>query len=453
MKRGRSKNQTVDGEAVVQAVPSTGQVNGRRRGRSKQTEETPTTGVDLNTQPTENSNPSVSALQEILKSTVPIIVEEITRKIQDERRVPEEHLESSRTLREAKDREWKHRKKFFTARPREFHGALDPIMVSDWITEMENVFDICECSEDQKVLYASFMLRGNALHWWNAITESHGKEIMRTMLWDQFKALVYKNFSPKNLIRRLEESFINLRQGNMSVQRYATEFLKLARFGSVYVSTTDRKITRFIEGLNAEIRSQFVVNCPKTFEEVVEVALIAENGPEPPPPEAVPTDALHEVFEPDLKPITEDAKVEDFIEPSKSLEVKKDDIPIILTSQAPDQIETTPMKAIIAHYPFELDEVSLMWKRSQRYPRELEVNSGSSSSQVGVTDTDQFRSVFRIFRKFRKTRKRARKKRRDRHDFAAREPSSQREPIAGRVGYRNIPEDIAFISLFKYFIK
>lgn len=278
MKRGRNKNQTVVNEGATEAIPSTGQVNGRRRGRPKQAEENPIMGVDMNTEPTENLNSSVSALQEMLRSMVPIIVEEMTRKIQDERRVAEEDLESSRKLREAEVREWKYRKKFLTARPREFHGVLDPIVVSDWIMEMENIFEICKCSEDQKVLYASFMLRRNALHWWNTITESHGKEIMRTMLWDQFKALIYKNFSPKNLIRRLEDEFINLKQGNMSIQRYMADFLMLSRFASVHVSTEERKITRFIEGLNVEIRSQFVVSCPKTFEEVVEVALIAENG-------------------------------------------------------------------------------------------------------------------------------------------------------------------------------
>ncbi|KAI3736369.1 hypothetical protein L6452_15908 [Arctium lappa] len=111
MKRGRNKNQTVEGEGAAQAIPSTGQVNGRKRGRPKQAEENPTLGID-NTEPTENLNSSVSALEEMLRSTVPIIVEEIMRKIQDERRVSEENLESSRKLiREDEVREWKYRKK------------------------------------------------------------------------------------------------------------------------------------------------------------------------------------------------------------------------------------------------------------------------------------------------------------------------------------------------------
>ncbi|GKG18117.1 hypothetical protein Tco_0372415, partial [Tanacetum coccineum] len=72
------------------------------------------------------------------------------------------------------------------------NGDMDPIVVSDWIMEMESALDKCRCRDPHKVLYASFMLRGQALYWWNMIKELRGKEKICNMSWDQFKELVYK---------------------------------------------------------------------------------------------------------------------------------------------------------------------------------------------------------------------------------------------------------------------
>ncbi|KAJ9542434.1 hypothetical protein OSB04_028940 [Centaurea solstitialis] len=181
----------------------------------------------------------------------------------------------------------------------------------------------------------------------------------------------------------------------------------------------------------------------KTVEEIDPVVA------EPPPPKAVPIEPLNEanlvvteteLSEPDLAPIpkvTESEPTKEILEPSKSLKVMTVNIKeeVSIAPKVLDQTTPTPMKAINSFHSFELDEVSLVWRRSQLYPLELEVNPGSSSFQVGVTDTDQFPSVFKIFRKFRKKRKRVRKKRRSRRNFAMRGPISRHEPIADNKFY------------------
>lgn len=115
-------------------------------------------GVDLSTE-----------ITTVLRSVMPVIVEETLRKVQEERRGIEENEERLRKLKEHELQEWKNRTRFLVARPTEFRGALNPIVVSDWIMEMENTFEICELLDDRKVLYASFMLRGEALYWWNMV--------------------------------------------------------------------------------------------------------------------------------------------------------------------------------------------------------------------------------------------------------------------------------------------
>ena len=49
-----------------------------------------------------------------------------------------------------------------------FLGNLNPIEVESWIMQMEKIFDVIGCTEVQKVSFASFMLKGEAEHWWRS---------------------------------------------------------------------------------------------------------------------------------------------------------------------------------------------------------------------------------------------------------------------------------------------
>lgn len=97
------------------------------------------------------------------------------------------------------------------------------------------------------------------------------------MLWDEFKELVYKKYSPKSLIEKMEEEFRNLSQGVMCVQEYTTKFMEKARFAGVRFRANETKMMiEFVSGLEIEIQCLVAMTKPKTFEEAVERALIAE---------------------------------------------------------------------------------------------------------------------------------------------------------------------------------
>ena len=48
---------------------------------------------------------------------------------------------------------------FKNADPPKFAGDHDPMVAIEWIRQMEWVFSVVECSEDQKVRFASYMLK------------------------------------------------------------------------------------------------------------------------------------------------------------------------------------------------------------------------------------------------------------------------------------------------------
>nr|GEY30867.1 zinc finger, CCHC-type, retrotransposon Gag domain protein [Tanacetum cinerariifolium] len=193
-------------------------LGGSKRGRPVNVERNPITGVLDG----ETAN--------LIRSLVPTVVDETLKVLQE---VTQER---------------KNRKRFLIAEPPVFSGGLDPVVVRNWIMEMENTFEICMCSDDRKVLYASFMLKGQALFWWNEKKECLGKEVTETMTWDEFKKMVYDEYSPSTLMARLEQEYTFLKQETMTVQEYATKFIEKVRFAPDNVTTT-LKINRFCSGI------------------------------------------------------------------------------------------------------------------------------------------------------------------------------------------------------------
>ena len=71
---------------------------------------------------------------------------------------------------------------------------------------------------------------------------------------------------------RREDDFIRLRQGALSVAEYETQFTKLSRFTLDLVSTEQKRIRRFVQGLNIEIQEALAAAQLDTFNQVLEKA-------------------------------------------------------------------------------------------------------------------------------------------------------------------------------------
>nr|GEZ21300.1 zinc finger, CCHC-type, retrotransposon Gag domain protein [Tanacetum cinerariifolium] len=58
--------------------------------------------------------------------------------------------------------------------------------------EIEDIFEISECSSRQRVKYASHLLKGEARPWWDMIKIAHGDDVASVITWEEFKDLVMK---------------------------------------------------------------------------------------------------------------------------------------------------------------------------------------------------------------------------------------------------------------------
>ncbi|CAA0833369.1 Unknown protein [Striga hermonthica] len=137
------------------------------------------------------------------------------------------------------------------------------------------MFQFSRVSEEEKVLCASFMLRGSAGHWWDTvkcIEDVHNLgPIERT-----FRS---KYFTAPIRAMKMNE-FIQLKQGNMIIADYIHKFEQLSRFAEHMVSTDYLKTERFLEGLKPELyRDVCMAGIQESnYSQVVERALIAEQA-------------------------------------------------------------------------------------------------------------------------------------------------------------------------------
>ncbi|XP_024963862.1 uncharacterized protein LOC112504142 [Cynara cardunculus var. scolymus] len=109
-----------------------------------------------------------------------------------------------------------------------------------------------------------------ALTWWDATFESLTEDERESLTWESFKTRFFEQFCPIDLQRMFEKEFLELKQGNMSVIEYETQFNRKARFALRFLSSKHERIEHFVDGLRREIR-EFVANRDiPSFNKVVE---------------------------------------------------------------------------------------------------------------------------------------------------------------------------------------
>ena len=57
--------------------------------------------------------------------------------------------------------------KFRKLDPHTFKGTKDPIKANNWLKELERLFKARKVSDEQRVILAIFVLKGDALEWWS----------------------------------------------------------------------------------------------------------------------------------------------------------------------------------------------------------------------------------------------------------------------------------------------
>ncbi|XP_024974899.1 uncharacterized protein LOC112513008 [Cynara cardunculus var. scolymus] len=167
-------------------------------------------------------------------------------------------------------------KSFTSTHPSIFEGKNGPLAAMNWLDEIESCFLTCHCAPSDMAQFASTMFKSNALHWWKSVRATRGLANTASLSWDEFKGLMIERYSSPLQMRILESEFLRLEQESMTVEKYVETFIEKSRFAEHQVGPEKRKVDQFVDGLKRDIRRFVGMSKPKTFQEAVELATLAE---------------------------------------------------------------------------------------------------------------------------------------------------------------------------------
>ncbi|KAA0041507.1 putative polyprotein [Cucumis melo var. makuwa] len=129
-----------------------------------------------------------------------------------------------------------------------------------------------QCPDDQKVQCIVFMLTDKGIAWWETVERMLGSNV-RHITWEQFKKSFYVKFFSSSLRDAKWQKFLNLEQGNRTVEQYEANFDMLSCFASEMITIEAARVDKFIRGLRLEIQGLVQAFRPASHADVLRLAV------------------------------------------------------------------------------------------------------------------------------------------------------------------------------------
>jgi hypothetical protein len=155
-----------------------------------------------------------------------------------------------------------------------FTRADEPLEADDWLRTMEQKFELIECSDYQKPVFAAQQLRGAAGAWWG--NHLAAQPAGHRVTWAEFRTAFRAHFIPEGIMIRKLEEFLALKQGDQTVMQYVGRFNHLSQYAANQINSDRKKQACFMRGLNSKIRTMMTGCLNVTYHEAVDIALLSE---------------------------------------------------------------------------------------------------------------------------------------------------------------------------------
>ena len=99
------------------------------------------------------------------------------------------------------------------------------------IGRVEKAFESMNCTDSERVRFASYQLQGEAYRWWKTIRRQGSAD--QPLSWEFFRQEFLKRYFPESLRDAKAQEFVELTQGSMTVAQYETHFEELSHLPRV----------------------------------------------------------------------------------------------------------------------------------------------------------------------------------------------------------------------------
>src|SRR3954462_8320464 len=162
---------------------------------------------------------------------------------------------------------------FLANQPKTFSYCVEATDADDWLVDINKHFECSNVRPEDFVKFASFQLKDQAAEWFQQYKDSRAG---RVITWDDFRREFKAHHIPESVVESKREEFRNLKQGNMSVYQYNTQFQKLSRFARQDIPDEKSMIYQFRRGLREDLQLALVLFEPLKYDEFYNMALKQE---------------------------------------------------------------------------------------------------------------------------------------------------------------------------------
>jgi hypothetical protein len=128
---------------------------------------------------------------------------------------------------------------FQRTKPPRFSHSVEPMDADDWLNTIEKKLQVVQCTNRERVLFATHQLVEPAVDWWDAYVEAH--EEPKTINWQEFRNSFRIHHVLLGVMKLKKKKFEDLKQGSMFVREYVTHFTQLSHYAPGNVDTDEKK--------------------------------------------------------------------------------------------------------------------------------------------------------------------------------------------------------------------
>jgi len=158
-----------------------------------------------------------------------------------------------------------------------FNGDNDPNLYLGWEAKVDQIFNVYEVEEDQKVKLASLEFEDYVMQWWHQIVmDIRLNKRSVVVCWYDLKKGMRARFVPPHYRKELLLKLQRLHQGSKRVDEYFNDLeVNLTKINMH--ESEESKIARFVSGLQQEIKDVVELYEYTSLEKLVHLAIKVES--------------------------------------------------------------------------------------------------------------------------------------------------------------------------------